>query len=393
MKASRTISHAASMLAAVWLVACVSAPPVKSEASHALCRTDGLAIFAEFSGAGQHACNFEGADAVTVSVMHERSTSGPINPSPWYAFAVQSDTKRAVTLRLDYLDYEHRYTPHVSANGGVWTKFDPARVGLSSDEHIATLMLELPAGVTYVAAHPVLAVEQSLETARELAARQELREARYGRSVEGRPLLAFEKGADSADRIIIALTRQHPPELPGEAGYRAFMETLLAEAPEGFWDEHLLVAAPLPNPDGVEHGHWRLNAGGVDLNRDWYEQAQPEIAALTAHLKARAEGKRAVAMFDFHSTWNTVIYTPPFENTSPDAAFLPQLKAQLDKPGCSEPEWKPGHRADSGTSKSWGLETLGAPAITVEFGDNEDPETVSCMAAEIAREVIAYSQR
>ncbi|MEQ9315443.1 MAG: M14 family zinc carboxypeptidase [Henriciella sp.] len=384
----------AAMVLAVGLAlsSCISAAPT-GEAAHALCRGAGLTISADFSGAGQHECNVWSRFDVTISVMHERSTSGPVNPSPWYAFAVQSDTKRAVTLTLDYLDYEHRYTPYVSVEGGAWTKFDPGRVGLNAEEHIATFTLELSAGVTYVAAHPVRTVEQSLEAARELAARHGLQEKEYGSSVEGRPLLAFEKGAERANKIIIALTRQHPPELPGAAGYAVFMETLLAEAPGGFWDEHLLVAVPLPNPDGVEHGHWRLNAGGVDLNRDWYEQAQPEIAALTAHLKARAEGRRAVAMFDFHSTWSTVIYTPPFDNASPDAGFLPQLKAQLDRPGCSEPEWKPGHRADSGTSKSWGLEALGAPAITVEFGDEEDPETVSCMAAEIAREVIAYSQR
>lgn len=387
------IARAAALFAALWAAACVSSAPAGDQPAYALCSGKGLTISAAFPGAGQHACTVRSEDEVVVSVMHERSTSGPINPSPWYAFAVQSEAARAVTLTLDYLDYEHRYTPYVSRNGEAWSKLDEGRIGLSEDEHLATMTLDLPAGVTYVAAHPVFTADQSLEVARELAARRGLREAEYGRSAEGRPLIAFEKGAQDAGRIIIALTRQHPPELPGKAAYRVFMETLLADAPEGFWEEHLLVAVPVANPDGVDNGHWRLNVGGVDLNRDWYEQAQPEIAALTSHLKARAEGRRAVAMFDFHSTWNTVIYTPPFDNASLDAAFLPQLKARLDQPGCSEPEWKPGHGADSGTSKSWGLEALGAPAITVEFGDDEAPETVSCMAAEIAREVIAYSQR
>ncbi|MGB3627649.1 MAG: M14 family zinc carboxypeptidase [Henriciella sp.] len=371
----------------------MSSAPAGGKPDYALCSGNGLVISAAFSGAGQHACTVDGADEATVSVMHERSTSGPINPSPWYAFAIQSAASRSVSLTLDYLDYEHRYTPYMSRDGGAWTKLGEGRIDLSDDEHLATVTLELPAGVTYVAAHPVFTVEQSLGAARALAGRHGLKEVDYGRSAEGRPLIAFEKGAEDADKIIIALTRQHPPELPGTAGYRVFLETLLAEAPEGFWDEHLLVAVPVANPDGVENGHWRLNIGGVDLNRDWYAQAQPEIAALTAHLKARADGKRAVAMFDFHSTWNTVIYTPPFENASPDAAFLPQLKARLDQPGCSHPNWKPGHRADSGTSKSWGLAELGAPALTVEFGDNEAVETISCTAAEIAREVIAYSRR
>ena len=31
------------------------------------------------------------------------------------------------------------------------------------------------------------------------------------------------------------------------------------------------------NPDGVDLGHWRHNANGVDLNRDWSYYNQPEI--------------------------------------------------------------------------------------------------------------------
>ena len=33
---------------------------------------------------------------------------------------------------------------------------------------------------------------------------------------------------------------------------------------------------PLMNPDGVDLGHWRHNAGGIDLNRDWALYRQPE---------------------------------------------------------------------------------------------------------------------
>ena len=31
------------------------------------------------------------------------------------------------------------------------------------------------------------------------------------------------------------------------------------------------------NPDGVDLGHWRHNAGGIDLNRDWSVYNQKEI--------------------------------------------------------------------------------------------------------------------
>ena len=40
------------------------------------------------------------------------------------------------------------------------------------------------------------------------------------------------------------------------------------------------AVVPLANPDGVEQGHWRHNAQGVDLNRDWDRFQQPETRAL-----------------------------------------------------------------------------------------------------------------
>ena len=58
---------------------------------------------------------------------------------------------------------------------------------------------------------------------------------------------------------------------------------------------------------------WRLNAGGIDLNRDWGTFSQPETTALSQWIVAAAGGRRVVSMMDFHSTDKTVIYAPPLE--------------------------------------------------------------------------------
>ena len=44
-----------------------------------------------------------------------------------------------------------------------------------------------------------------------------------------------------------------------------------------FLTKYRILAFPIMNPDGVDLGHWRHNAGGIDLNRDWSKYHQPEI--------------------------------------------------------------------------------------------------------------------
>ena len=45
-----------------------------------------------------------------------------------------------------------------------------------------------------------------------------------------------------------------------------------------FRKEFEIIIVPMLNPDGVDEGNWRHNAGGVDLNRDWDLFVQPTKA-------------------------------------------------------------------------------------------------------------------
>jgi hypothetical protein len=58
--------------------------------------------------------------------------------------------------------------------------------------------------------------------------------------------------------------------------YRAFVVMQQDDQAAGFPRKAPHRAGANANPDGVDKGHWRLNDGGVDLNRDWGPFTQPE---------------------------------------------------------------------------------------------------------------------
>jgi hypothetical protein len=98
-------------------------------------------------------------------------------------------------------------------------------------------------------------------------------------------------------------------------------------------------------------------------------------------------------MMDFHSTDKTVIYAPPLTSPSPTIDFLHALKTKFDTTLAQPPEWNYAHRADSGNSKSWALETLKAPGITVELWDQIPTADARALGSAAADALIEYFSR
>ena len=69
--------------------------------------------------------------------------------------------------------------------------------------------------------------------------------------------------------------------------FKAFMEEVMGDSPTAqvFLEKYRVLAFPLVNPDGVDLGHWRHNAGGIDTNRDWGRYRQPEIKAIVNYIR------------------------------------------------------------------------------------------------------------
>ncbi|MEZ6031113.1 MAG: M14 family zinc carboxypeptidase [Hyphomonadaceae bacterium] len=364
----------------------LEAPPPQG-----ICASGAFYIDIAFPAAGRHDCVIAPDASVVVSVDHEPTLTEGINPSPWFAFRINSQTARSLTVTLDYTDYKHRYRPYISRDGASWTALPDTAVVLNERETRATINLDIQPGVTWVAGQPLSPSRNNIDWTRRALAGAGFTEVEYGRSLEGRPLVGFV-GGGGIDAIV-ALTRQHPPETTGQEAYRGFVERLITRNDSkavAFRARHRIILAPMPNPDGVDDGHWRLNAGGQDLNRDWGKFTQPETKALSSWIVEQVGGRRVVSMMDFHSTDKTVIYAPPLDSASPTIDLLPALKTTFDSVLSSPPTWSYSHNSEGGTSKGWALEALKAPGITVELWDHEPLANARALGAAAADTLIEY---
>ena len=377
--------------AVMTLAACATSP-----SELAGCAQGDVRLAQDFSGSPAYDCTRTGPAAFELTVRPE---STPINPSPWFAFDLEAERETAVSIQLDYGEYEHRYRPEIDRGNGVWEALPDTAVRLEAGDSVAVIRVDVGPGGARIAGQEVFGVEDRARWRTDFAERHGLSRQTIGQSIEGRAIEALSRPATRQDApLIVILGGQHPPEVTGALGLRAFLETLF-ETPSGEnpLDHYEWLIVPDLNPDGVHHGHWRQNLGRMDLNRDWGPFTQPETAAVRTELEARvSEGQTPFLMLDFHSTHRDVLYTPPDDLGLSPEKFAADWIAILDHiwPGEGDAfERGPGHNPDLPTSKTWFATRYGAPGITVEFGDETDRDRVTMLAQTAARALRIYIER
>jgi len=115
----------------------------------------------------------------------------------------------------------------------------------------------------------------------ELATRGGARRVIYGKSLEGRELVAYCYG--NSDRATVLVTSGfHPPE-PDTLSAEAIMAWLAEDGAGTVLSQLAVVVVPVVNPDGYAHQTQGSNAAGVNLFWDFRaedERRCPEAAAL-----------------------------------------------------------------------------------------------------------------
>ena len=345
--------------------------------------------------------DFEGARLNNVTQKNDSSfilkilpENIPINPSPFYAFKVMSNTKKRINLEFDYPDgYKHRYIPKIYSENK-WSIADTLSFIEIDNKSILKVVVEnkskIISGQELNSSSIVYDwVEDLIKDKREFVSF-----IKIGKTKLKRPFMVIDinKNETIEKPIIVLITRQHPPEVTGYFAFQSFLSTILEESDLSykFLNRYRILAFPLMNPDGVDLGHWRHNSGGVDLNRDWSVYNQKEIKTTVDFISKtlKKNNSKLILGLDFHSTYYDVFYTNIERWSTSMPFFLDEWFLSLEN---SIPNYKVNEQpsiSKQPVSKGWFLNAHKAVGVVYEIGDNTPRDRIKIIGRESARSMM-----
>lgn len=349
----------------------------------AACQTPSVKLDTDFPTGNIASCKAAGETRLDIVIAPEDAP--PINCSAWYAFRLTPSRAGTVTVNLSYQACGHRYWPKVSEDGVNWDYLPKKNVAIEEVNGAKQARIKVKVGTSpvFVAGQEILAPATYQAWLDRVSKSQDAKQWLLGKSAEGRsiPGMIIKAAGSNPKEQVVLVGRQHPPEVTGALAMLPFVETLLSDDPiaKRYRARFETVIVPMLNPDGVVHGHWRHNTGGIDLNRDWGPFTQPETKLMDGLLRRIEENpdQKLRLLLDFHSTQKDVFYTIPDEYPTNPPFFIRDWLARYQE---RMPDYKVNrdarHSADRPISKAYTYETYGAPAVTFEIGDETDRELI-----------------
>ena len=354
---------------------------------------DGLGVYASNQFDGARLNGFEKINDSTAKIIISPENA-PINNSAYYAFQAWSNTPRPFYFTFKYpKGYKHRYIPKIKSNNQ-WKIMDTLNV--FKTDSIVTVKINLSKSPQTIAAQEIQSstdvknwYNKLISDKSDYVSLESIGKTTLGRNL---PVLNIGIGNQKNKDIIVLLTRQHPPEVTGYYAFQSFLKTILdnSELSQQFLNKYHVLAFPIMNPDGVDLGHWRHNARGVDTNRDWSVYNQPEIKQTVKYItKILKKNKSRLALgLDFHSTWYDVFYTNKIRETTALPSFIDDWFEALET---NIPNYKVNEAAGNSTkpvSKGWFLYGHDAVGITYEIGDATPKKDIEIIGSTSAREMM-----
>lgn len=341
----------------------------------------------EFNGARLNSVEQLNDSTYQIGIWPENT---PINPSPFYAFKIWSDSQQSLTLQFDHPDgYKHRYIPKIKEDAS-WIAADS--ISFQQTDELSSLKLEVNSTPKLISAQELHSSDEVYDWVNELVKGKEhyIEFKEIGKTALDRPfkVIDISKGNVESKPVVVFITRQHPPEVTGYFAFQSFISTLLesGKESEAFLEKYRVLAFPLMNPDGVDLGHWRHNSGGVDLNRDWSKYHQKEIKTTVDFISKtlKASNSELVLGLDFHSTYYDVFYTNEERATTHMPNFLDHWFRGLE---ANVPDYTVNEQASNSTqpvSKGWFLNKHKAVGVVFEIGDDTPRDRIRMVGKQAA---------
>lgn len=351
----------------------------------------GVYVSNEFDGARLNGCRVLNDSTIEASISPENA---PINESAYYAMQIWSDEPRDLTVLLNYTLHQHRYIPKISTNRSDWQLLDSTQVEVLHEGKQCAVRLPVGPKKTYLAAQELMTSSDVKAWCTALAKAPDVAFSSIGKSKLDRDLYLLDigEGDKKGKNIVVVMSRQHPPEVTGFLAMQAFVEEIMTDAPlsRAFRKKYRILVFPLVNPDGVDLGHWRHSAGGIDLNRDWAFYHQPETKTVADFIvqTEKSDKNDVILGLDFHSTWHDVYYTM-IDSLQSD---IPGFKNYwIDGIGQAIGDYTPNDKPSGlgkPVSKGWFYTQFNAEGITYEIGDETPREFISIKGQVSAREMM-----
>lgn len=317
----------------------------------------------------------------------------PINASPWYAFYITAQQSKKITVELTYTQSKHRYFPKIRNDGKNWLPVDSSLVqyiqpgkekfGSGSMPVSANVTVQINKGDTvWLAAQEITSSKDVYAWVDNLPENKKITNGIAGYSTYGKVIRYFTIGKIKKNKpSVVIISRQHPPEVTGYFAMQKFVDVLLSSEKQSRKYRKKLVTyvLPLMNPDGVDYGHWRHNAGGIDLNRDWLQQNQPEVKQVNRFLDSSITANQSKILFfiDFHSTWDDIFYTNIVTKKSNLPGLMDGTLLEMEKQlQMGKLNIRPAAKIESFLSKGYFYNYYNAESVTYEVGDNTSRETI-----------------
>lgn len=316
----------------------------------------------------------------------------PVNMSPWYAFRMWSETEQTIYLKLCYNHGQHRYYPKLSSDNNHWISVDSSDYFSEPGDTSALFRVHLKHDTIRISAQENIGSDECKQWIDKLCEKQFISKHIFGYSTLGRPLYGLSISESDGKNLLIILSRQHPPELTGYKEMIAFVESISDDSRLAgkFRKKFETIVVPMMNPDGVDNGHWRHNAGGIDMNRDWRFFYQPETFAFRKHIleKIRKQNARVCFGIDFHSTQEDIFYYSE-RNVNPDKENIALKWANSINQLFPDNSFNPEPTGiTSQTSKNWFFNEVKAESITYEVGDNTPRDIINKRGKEAAKQLM-----
>ena len=343
----------------------------------------GNGVFAsnQFAGARLNGIS-RNEDSLIIAYITSENT--PVNSSPWYAFKLWADVEQKIDLKLTYQTGGfNRYSPKFSTDGLTWKPVAPdnitadtVKVNIAGRDFPRTITMHLSVGrdTLWIAAQELNNSTHVKNWVDGIAKLPFASTQVIGKSKQGRDIDLLKIGEPNDENMIFVLSRQHPPEVTGYLAMQAFVEKIADDdsLAQAFRLKYTTYVVPLANPDGVDNGHWRHSFAGRDLNRDWQNVNQPEVAAIQHFMenKVAETGGTFIFAVDFHSTWEDIFYTidPEMDGNKPGLvpAMIHGMAAELGLEPNIRPNSVSGHHINS---TRYFFSQFGAESLTYELGD------------------------